>query len=100
MAIALEDVKNAPVWLCCNGVHPESLLREAYRALSFSSCSLGAAAFSSDLLLSLLKFNSQGIRLAWRSPALYPIPSGLDGRRIGAAACAAQYLKKHVAVSI
>ena len=77
-----------------------SLLRRAYWALSFSSCSFGAAAFSCDLLLSLLKFCSQGIRLAWSSPALYPIPSGLDGRRLGAAACAAQYLKKHVAGSI
>ena len=47
-----------------------SLLRRAYWALSFSSCSFGAAAFSCDLLLSLLKFCSQGIRLAWSRPAL------------------------------
>ena len=47
-----------------------SLLRRAYWALSFSSCRFGAAAFSCDLLLSLLKFCSQGIRLAWSRPAL------------------------------
>ena len=34
------------------------------------SCGFGAAAFSCDLLLSLLKFCSQGIRLAWSRPAL------------------------------